>query len=94
MQSESAQIDPKKEVLDPNLKQRIQMFFGIENQEVDLSDINFTVKIGSIVEANATQEKELTDVIKSATEDEEEAKEGEEKEPTSAECLRKAKLSN
>jgi hypothetical protein len=29
---ESAQIDPKKEVLDPNIKQRIQMFFGIENQ--------------------------------------------------------------
>jgi hypothetical protein len=52
MQSESAQIDPKKEVLDPNLKQRIQMFFGIENQEVDLSDINFTVKISSIVETN------------------------------------------
>lgn len=94
MQSESAQIDPKKEVLDPNLKQRIQMFFGIENQEVDLSDINFTVKISSIVETNMAQEKELNDILKSAIEDEEEAKEGEEREPSSAECLRKAKLSN
>ena len=69
------------------------MFFGIENQHIDLSDIDFTVKIASLVEANLAQEKELNDILKSATEDEEE-KEGEEKEPSSAECLRKAKLSN
>ena len=45
------------------------------------------------MEANAAQEKDLNEILKSATEDEEE-KEGEEREPTSAECLRKAKLSN
>ena len=71
------------------------MFFGLENQDIDMSDVKFTVKIDSLVEQNNAMEAKLNSHVKSAPwRDEESKTEEDEPEITGSECLRKAKLSN
>ena len=67
------------------------MFFGLEDQGEKLQDVEFTVKINSIVEQNNAMEEKLNAHIKSAPwKDDDEENE----QPLGSECLRKAKLSN
>ena len=51
-------------MLCPALAERIRSFFGLMNEEIDLSEINFTVKVGSIVETNNKTEALLERIIK------------------------------
>lgn len=59
-----AKFDPKTQKMNPELKEKVKALFGMANTEIDVSDIDFKVKVGSIIEANEAMETMLGDLVK------------------------------
>ena len=57
-------INPKEEKLDKDTIEKIEGFFGQNNEHISLEEVKFTVNIQSIVDKNCEIEELLSNAVK------------------------------